>query len=44
MTTTILLGVAMFTVVIVGLVVILMAAKAKLVNTEAVTILSLIHI
>ncbi len=38
MTTTILLGVMMFTVVIVGLVVILMAAKAKLVNTEAVTI------
>ncbi|MEX1368869.1 MAG: NADH:ubiquinone reductase (Na(+)-transporting) subunit F [Nannocystaceae bacterium] len=38
MTTTIMLGVMMFTVVIVGLVVVLMAARARLVNTEAVTI------
>lgn len=38
MTTTIMLGVMMFTVVIVGLVVVLMAARAKLVNTQAVTI------
>jgi len=38
MMTTILLGVAMFTVVIVGLVAILLLAKAKLVNSEAVTI------
>ncbi|MEM6295556.1 MAG: NADH:ubiquinone reductase (Na(+)-transporting) subunit F [Myxococcota bacterium] len=35
---TIILGVGMFTVVIVGLVVVLMAARAKLVNTEAVTL------
>lgn len=38
MMTTILLGVAMFTVVIVGLVVVLLVAKAQLVNSEAVTI------
>ena len=38
MTTTIILGVAMFTFVILLLVLVLMAAKARLVNTEAVTI------
>ncbi|MDC0667581.1 NADH:ubiquinone reductase (Na(+)-transporting) subunit F [Nannocystis radixulma] len=38
MTTIIILGVAMFTFVILALVFILLAAKAKLVNTEAVTI------
>ncbi|MBV1857097.1 MAG: NADH:ubiquinone reductase (Na(+)-transporting) subunit F [Nannocystaceae bacterium] len=38
MNTTIILGVVMFTVVIVGLVAVLMAARSRLVNTAAVTI------
>lgn len=38
MQTTIILGVVMFTVVIVGLVAVLMAARSKLVNTQAVTL------
>ena len=38
MTTTIILGVAMFTFVILLLVLVLMAAKARLVNTDAVTL------
>ena len=38
MTTTIILGVAMFTFVILALVFVLLAAKARLVNSEAVTI------
>ena len=38
MQTTIILGVVMFTVVIVGLVLVLMAARSRLVNTQAVTL------
>ena len=38
MQTTIILGVVMFSVVIVGLVLVLMAARSRLVNTQAVTI------
>ena len=41
---TFVLGVVLLTVVVCALVLVLMVAKSRLVNSEAVTILSLIHI